>query len=366
MRTKMRKKNIRYFTFLSCWMAFLALVLVLALVWFYWFLKSYQKVFDETRPLLYQNEVMQLFEARDAAKLLAQAEPVALGPFESMENFTDFLNAYLADKKMAFGPKKGEHIEERPVYVVTADETPFAVVRLKKKEETASYGLPLWETGSIELLPLAARSCQLLAPATVTVTVNGITVTQDALVESGIRGTAEDYVENFVQIPSYCRYDLGQFYGEPALSAVNAANEPVEITYDENTLCYQADFGSDQALREEMEDFLIQAVTDYAMYVSNDAPYDALDKYFPKKSPLLYGLKNNSREWFDYHLRPEIKNQELREFIVYSPDAIFARVYLEQYMYVPYSKKTEMLVTDLPIYFVKINGEWKVSGIIFQ
>lgn len=364
MRAGEKKKGRGYWIFLLVWSIFLVLALTVALIWFYGFLKDYQRVFEETRPALYQEEVMEIFTARDAEKILEQAEPVEQGPFEGREELAGFLNGYLSEKKLDFGIKVGEHIEERPVYVVTADEVPFAVVRLKKKTETAAYGLPLWRTDSIELLPMARQEYHLLAPSTVTVTVNGIPVTEDVMEESGISGDAEKYLKEYVEIPSYNRYDLGEFYGEPTLAGINAAGEPVDFTYDEKEHCYKASFGGDQELQDTVEDYVIQVVTDYAMYVSNDGAYDSLDGYFPKNSQLLQGIKRNTREWFDAHRTPEVKNQKITDFTVYSQDAFSAQVYLEQYMYVPFSKKTEMIVTDLHIYFVRMDGGWKVSGIV--
>ena len=365
MWTRRKKKGRGYWIFLIIWSVLLTAGLVAALTSFYRFLEDYQRVFEETRPLLYQNEVMKIFTEHDVEQILEQANPVELGPFESEEDFALFLNDYLYGKNMDFGTKAGEHIEERPVYVVTADDTPFAVVRLKKKAETAVYGLPLWETGSIELLPMETKEYELIAPSNVTITVNGITVTEDALEESGIRGTAEEYLEAYTQIPSYNRYDLGKFYDDPEIYGVNAAGEFVDISYDEKEHCYRADFGGSESLRAEVEDYVIQVMTDYAMYVSNDLAYNALDKYFPSKSPLLAGIKKNDRKWYDNHRTPEVKNQQMTEFIVYSENAFSAQVYLEQHMYVYFSKKTEIVVTDLHIYFVKIDGAWKVAGIAF-
>lgn len=364
---KTKKKIKKYWIFLIIWSVLLTVVLAVALVRFYRFLGDYQSVFEETRPALYQqNEVMTVFETRDAEQILNLADPVELGPFESRENFVDFLNDYLAGKEIGFGTKEGEHIEERPVYVVTVDGMPFAKVRLRKGSETAVYGLPLWETDSVELLLQTTKEYELIAPSTVSVTVNGIAVTEAALEESGIRGTAERYTETYAQIPSYNRYNLGAFYGEPVVSGINAAGEPVDISYDEREHCYQAAFGGDADMQGMVEDYVLQMAEDYAMYISNDAAYNALDKYFPQGSELLAGIKSNTREWYDAHRRPEVQNQKITEFIAYSEDAFSAQVYLEQYMYVPYSQKTEMVVTDLHIYFVKIDGEWKVSGIAFE
>ena len=140
----------------------------------------------------------------------------------------------------------------------------------------------------------------------------------------------------------------------------------MEVEYDSGKYAYKVDFGGDSELQEGVEEFAVQAVMDYANYVSNDAPYGALDKYFPAGSELLTGIKKNQREWFDYHLTPEIKNQKMTSFTAFTEDAFSARVYLEQYMYVPFSKKTEMLVTDLDVYFVNQNGFWKIAGIAFE
>ena len=366
MEAKEKKRAFGYFTFLTGWVIVTVVILMIALIWFYRFLENYQKVFDQTRPIVYQNEIMKLFESKDAAQILEQAESVVLGPFEIREHFEEFLNDYLEGKEMTFAPKKGEHTEESPVYVVLADAVPFAIVRLNKKAEMAQYGMPLWEKGSIEILPIEAQDYKLLAPDSVTVTVNGIAVTKEALEQDGIRGDAEEYVEKYIQIPSYSRYDLGQMYREPEIVAVNSAGENVDVVYDEKEHCYKAGFGGDKALRAEMEEYVVQMAVDYAMYMSNDAPNASLDKYFPPGSALLRGIKQNWRHWYDNHLRPEVKNIELQEFIVYSPDAFCAKVYLEQHMYVPYSKKTQIVVTDRPIYFVKIDGAWKVSGIAFR
>lgn len=362
---KAKYKGNRYVKFLVYWAACLALTLTAALIWFYFFLKDYQKVFDETRPILYQNKVMELFYQKDAAQILAAADPLEYGPFENTQIFADYLNEYLHGKTIAFEPKKGEHIEERPVYMVTADDKPFAIVRLKKQETSASYGLPRWETGSIELLPIAAKHYYLLAPDTVAVTVNGIAVTKAALQEGGIRGTAEKYMDGYAQIPPYGKYDLGELHGVPMLSGINAAHEMVDITFDEKEFCYKAAFGGDQALLDEVKELVLQMAVDYAMYASNDLPYDAMDKYFPPNSVYVKGLKGGSRFDFDRHDKPEIKEKKITEFTAYSQDAFFARIYVEQHMYVPFSGKTHSVKTDLSVYYAKVDGEWKVVGIAF-
>lgn len=361
-----KPKNKKVFwKFLGIWCAVLAVVLALALAWFYHFLGDYQRVYEASRPLLYLEELMPLFESRDGSAILAQARAPELSPFEGEDRYGKFLEGYLAGKTLGYGTKAGEHIEERPVYVITADEEPFAVVRLKKREETAAYGLPRWRTDSIELLPRENRERYLVCPATVSAQVNGVAVGEESLVERGLPSEAQRYLGEYTTVPTYNRYELGKLYTDPEVAGVNPAGEAVEITYNEKTGCYTADFGADPAQLEEMGDFAVQMVRDYAMYISNDAPYNALDKYFPAGSKLLVGIKSNARQFYDAHYRPEIKNEELRGFTTYSDSAFSARVYLEQYMFVPYSGKTRQVNTDITVYFVKLDGGWKVAGIPF-
>lgn len=213
---------------------------------------------------------------------------------------------------------------------------------------------------------MKAQEFFLEAPSTVAVTVNGLPVTQDSLAEGGIRTEAADYLADYAEIPTYNRYALGKFYQDPQIDAVNPAGEAVEVTYDEQRQCYLTDWGGDSALRAEVEEYVIQVITDYAMYVSNDTPNNALDAYFPKGSELLAGIKKSQRKWYDNHDRPEIRNQQMTSFTMYSPEAFSARVYLEQHMYVLFSKKTEIIVTDLEMYFVKQKDGWKVAGIVIE
>lgn len=351
-----------YWKFLKFWCLGLSAVLLIALIAFYGFLGNYQKVYDNTRPGLAMEEILEMFKESNTELIFQYVEEEKYGDVESMK--TSFA-AMIDGKEIAFDKKAGEFIEERPVYVVTADEQPVAVVRLGKQEQKAKYGLPLWEMKSVEPLMKSLGEYSVLIPENVTATINGKEVSADMAVETGIAMEEKQYLQESVTLPDYNRYDLGEIYGEPVIEAKNSSGESLEVALNEKEKCYTVLAGGDDALQAELEDYIIEAVEKYAMYVSNDAAANALDKYFVPNSKLLVGIKKNQREWFDEHLRPEIKNQEIKEFKVYSEDAICARVYLEQYMYVPFSGETEMMVTDNDFYFVKQGNTWKISGISF-
>lgn len=352
----------KYWKFLGFWCLGLSIVLGISLGAFYGFLKNYQAVYDSTRPDLTMETSLEMFAQNDIQQIFQYVEE---SKYNNVEQMKTAYGKLLEGKQISYGKKAGEHIEERPVYVVTADEVPMAVVRLTKQEQTAKYGLPLWEIKQVEPLIEAKIGYSVLIPENVTATISGMEVTPDMAVETGIAMKEASYLKESKTLPGYNRYSLDEIYGEPEFTAVNAAGETLEVVLDEKEKCYTVLVGGDEALQAELQDYIIKAVEEYAMFVSNDAGANALDKYFVPNSQLLAGIKKNQREWFDAHKRPEIKNQEIKEFKVFSEDAICARVYLEQYMYVPFSGKTEMMVTDNAFYFVKQKDKWKISGISF-
>ena len=353
----------KYWKFLKFWCLGLSIVLIIGLAAFYGFLKDYQNIYDNTRPNLTMEKLISMFDENDTELIFQYVEEEKYG---SMELIKTHFSSLLEGKGIAYDKKAGEYIEERPVYVVTADEQPVAVVRLAKQEQTAKYGLPLWKMKRVEPLMKKMEGYTVLVPDNVKATISGFEMTADRIVETGIPMEEAVYLKESKTLPCYNKYSLDDVYGEPAIEAKNANGESLEVVLDEKEKCYKVLAGGDEVLQEELNDYIIKAVEEYAMYVSNDRPANALDKYFIQGSTLLKGIKASQRQWYDAHKRPEIKNQEIKEFKVYSEDAICARVYLEQYMYVPFSRKTEMVVTDNDFYFVKQGNTWKISGISFS
>jgi hypothetical protein len=272
----------------------------------------------------------------------------------------------LTGKTIAYDTLAGEHTEDRPAYVVTCDNEPFAIIRFQKQSTAAAYGLPLWEIKDVEWLVKQKEGYTVSAPVGVTLKVNGVVVSEDSAVETGIQHERARYFEGYAEIPSYNKYSVGHIYGEPVIEATNAYGAKLNVTLDEKNKNYVVDFGTNEALKAEVSDYMIQFAADYAQYISNDTSKNYIDHYFPKGSALLKGIKDNPRHYYDEHKKPEIKNGQMKELVVYDDDTVCAHVYVEQHMYVYYSQKTEVVVTDLKVFFYKSGVKWLVSGIAFE
>ena len=354
---------------MALWSIACICVLAVFLDKFYCFLKDYQQSYDETRPNLIMEEILVEFEEADVDWILDNAGQITVSGFESQEVLKQYVTEFMKGKKVSYQTRIGEHIEERPVYVVLLEDSPFAIVRLEKAEETTEYGHSFWALREVELLVIPKISRSIIAPENAAVYVNGIELSEDYVTEINSENENAFYYANFtdlVKLPGYKSYYVEGLFMEPEVEAKNFLGEVMEAEYIEKEKTYQFDFGMSELVRQEVEEYLIQFTRDYAMYVSNDLNNSGLDKYFPANSELLKGIKNSSRQWFDDHKKPKIMEEELKELVLYTENAISARVYLEQYIYVPFSERIEQLITDLKVFYIKLNEEWKVAGIVFE
>ena len=351
---------------LIIWCAVLTVGFGVGLVFFNNFLADYQATYDETRPKVEMDATLPMFTGENVDELLSHLANVDVSTEEFKTQFKVGMSAFLGDKKVAYDFLSGEHTEDRPAYVVTYAGEPVAIVRFKKQAESADYGLPKWEIKSVDWLVASKEGYTVSAPAGVTLKINGVEIAEATAVETGIKHDRARYFEGYAEIPSYNKYSIDHIFGEPIIEATNAYGDKLEVTLDEKTKTYVVDFGASDALRAEVEDYVIQFAIDYAQYITNDTPYNYLDHYFPAGSKLLKGIKDNPRQWYAYHKTPEISNEEIREFTVYDDDTICARVYLEQDMLIYWSGQIKHVVTDVNVFFFKDGDKWKVSGIAFE
>ena len=370
-KTRLEKNiNIIYRIFMFVWTIACICVVAVVLDKFYCFLKEYQQVYDETRPKLAMEEIIVEFDEADVDWLLANnTNSFEISSFETEETLRQYIADYLKGKKVAYTTKTGEHIEERPVYVVTLDGEPFANVRLKKQEKTAEYGHPLWELREVEWSVSPEKSCSVTVPENASVYVNGILLSEEYITEINKENKNAMYFSEFsevVTLPGYKTYYVDGFYMDPVVTANDFSGVPMKLVYEEENKMYRADFGSSDTIRQEIEETVIQFLKDYALVVTNDARHSVLDKYFVEGSALLAGIKEYPSQWYDDHTATGFQNESIRELVVFSDNALSVRAYVEQYMYVPFSGKIEKLVTEKKVYFVKTDGEWKVSGMAFE
>ena len=356
----------KFLIFVLAWCILLGSVLAYGLVQFNKFLVDYQATFENTRPKLAMEATMPMFTTDKIGEIIPYLVEADISTESLKTQFLTSAQIHMNGKEIAFDTLADEHTEDRPAYVVTCDKEPLAIVRFQKQDTAAAYGLPLWEIKNIDWLMPQKEGYTITAPVGITLTVNGAVVDEASAVETGIVYDRARYFAPYAEMPTLSTYSLDHIYGEPVIEATNAYGDKLNITLDEKTKNYVVDFGTNEALKAEVGDYMLQFVIDYANFISDDTPKNYLDNYFPKGSELLAGIKEHSRQYYDNHRTPEIKNQHIKEFIMYDDDTVCVRAYVEQHMYLYHVQKIAVVDTDIKVYFYKDGDKWLVSGIAFE
>lgn len=364
-KSKGKKKRNTFRTFMIVWLGSLAIIIAIALGYFYQFLERYEAAYQISRPYHDMDDIMSVFESRDIDTIynMLTLHPV-ICDFENEDTIKGYMLSLLADKELTY--VKGNHYtEDYPEYYIEADGYIVAELSLLKSPvESHDYGFPVWYISSFEFYTIATEECRIEAPENCTVYINGIAVSDNYCCQDHIELEENVFVQPYASLPQVRDYYTSGLYTAPTVTAIDCFGNPSPVSYNAETKTYEVAFSSASDDAESMKQYAIDAVTAYANYVSNDSPDDALDGYFASDCEILAMIKaNTSRQYYTAHHTPEIKNVEVVDFIVYSEDVYYCEVYLEQHMLLSWGGDPEIVPTDAHFYFVNINGEWKVTGI---
>lgn len=361
------KKKTHYFrTFLIIWLGLLAIAIAFALGYFYDFLDSYEIAYQASLPYHMMDNVMQPFYDMDMETVYKmQTDLPVITEFETEENVKLYMADLLEDKALSY-EQTSSYTDDFPEYQILADGYVVATVSLRKSQtDHLDYDFPVWYVSSFTFYTQPLEHFYIEVPENYKVYINGIELDQDYFV-SRTSPTENTFVEPYQTLPDIKTYQGEGLYITPTVTAVNSFGTEYIVLPEETTGHYIIPYPSDCPDAEAMKAYAVEAVTMYANYVSNDTTDNALDPYFPPDSTLLPLIKaNTSRRYYASHQTPEIQNVEIREFIAYHEDAYYCEVYLEQNMKLSSRRDPEIVPTDGHFYFVRIDGEWKISDIAY-
>lgn len=361
------KPKTHYFrTFLILWLGFLSIAIAFALDYFYDFLDSYETAYQASLPYHTMDSIMQSFYNMDMDAIYKmQTDLPVITKFETEEDVKLYMADLLEDKTLSY-EQASNYSEDFPEYRILADGYVVAAVSLRKsKTDHLEYDFPVWYISSFTFYTQPLEYFNIEIPENYTVFVNGIELDNEYFT-SRTSPMENMYVEPYQTLPDIKTYQGDGLYLAPTVTVVNNFGVEYVVLPEETTGNYIIPFASDCPDADTMKAYAVEVVTTYANYISNDTPANALDPYFPTDSTLLPLIKaNTSRQYYTSHRTPEIQNVEIREFTVFNENAFYCEVYLEQSMVISSWQDPEIVPTDGRFYFVKIDGEWKVSAIAY-
>lgn len=365
--TRKRKKGwLIFFILLFIWSAALVAAIVYGLNYFYNFTIDYEKAYQDSRPVLSMGDVLAHFENADIDYIYDNmVEKPQVNEFETEADLKEYMGTLLEGKTISFNEASG-YSEDTPNYTITADGYAVADVKLRKSStEEREYHFPVWEMTELNFYTAPTESFSVEAPENYTILVNGIPLSSDYCVQSGIESEENKYVDPYGRIPDLADYYGEGFYKQPTVTAQDAGGMEVAAVYNEAEGRYEVGFSSDSPEKEELEDRAIKLAITFANFISGDTSIDNLSPYFPSGSEALDMIKrNSSNEFFASHSNVTIQNEEIKDFVCYSEDVCYVEAYIEQSMHVYGAAQNPVILpTDGHFYFVKMDGVWKVAGI---
>ena len=361
-KKKGKKKFHVYVAILFVWLIAVTCAILYGYKKFNTFLLDYESSFQSSRPELVMAEVFTHFEARDIDYIWQNMpEHPTVSQFESEDAIKTYMLSMLEGKTLSY-VESGEYTADRPCYTIEADGYVVGTVALTRVGQK-EYGNPIWALSDISFPVLPLEGAMITLPANSTVYINGIQL-DDTYITEEIPADEDElqYVEPYGgTIPGFRSYAVSGLYFEPTVEVRDYSGELSPVEYNADLDRYRAEYSTNHAERDFLEQYGIEFTTLFANVISMDADLTELDPYFPPDS-LAYNYisRSTALRYFTGHGAVTIQNQEVQEFIAYNEDTVYMQVYIEQEMQM--WPDPEIVPTTTHIYLTRIDGEWQISG----
>ena len=366
-KAKRRKGAMLYRIFLLSWISALLIVIGSLLGKFYDYLDKYETDYRASRPEVITEDLMMLYRTGDISGIYDKlTQKPAVGEYETESELLEYLRPLLEQGPVSFTQDRAESTEEHPVFLISSGDKVISRAEYQMIPKLSDEDIPRWELAYLDLPAEPGISVDVISPANISVYINGKIMPDTSIISAEEEAPVQKYFLEFEEIPPMVEHSYMGLYLEPKVTAKDPDGNDVPILYDSSVNRYVVDYPRDCPDREELEDYASRVVASYASFVSGDLAESELRKYFTPDNIFLYYMTHAGLTYFTRHLAEEIHSTEVLDFIRYTDDSFYCEVKVEQYLTMEWGpREPEVLITDGKFYFVKLNDEWKVSGIEF-
>lgn len=193
--------------------------------------------------------------------------------------------------ELRYSKKSAESTDDRLVFAILSSDRMLGTMALNR---IGSGGDTDWDV-SDEVFDFTdlLNSREILAPAEWTILCNGSALDGEYITETGIRYPSMDEAYDYgFSLPTLVRYEIGNYIGEAAVSAVDADGNEMQLQDDPSAYTLSDRCTEDQ--RTRMEDFTRRFLPLYIAFMSN-TNHNAYDNYARVHPYLLPGSDLESR-----------------------------------------------------------------------
>ena len=272
----------------------------------------------------------------------------------------------IKDKKMTYVYLVGC---DQKVLNVKADG--IVVARFSVKEvDTKEYSMfvfkfsqPVYELDKITLyFDKPKETANVKIPQDFTAYANGFELTSEYVTASGIKEDERDSVPDGAFLFTYKVCSITGLYEKPQITAKDGQGNDVSLQYDEEKNLYFYKYEYSEELKAKYSDFVIEAMTHYAVYMQADADFNYVKKYFDPNTQLYEDIRKNPWLFVWEHDGYKVENKQASEFFDYG-DVISCRVTFDHILT---KKGAEDYIdkNDHTIYLRKVDGEYKIFHMV--
>ncbi len=350
------------------WKIFLAvlLVLVLAMVITWIVLWNALKTYENTRPTLVMNRLVEEIQSGDYSKLVEFSNASKLEESRK-EDFTEKLKSLSEGKTITYTKAFSADKDRFPAYTLKMGEEKLAKVTLEQTGNQHSFGFEDYQIKAVTEIPIMNVSVTITAPADYSVFVDGqlisgdeTYITQKDIAVQGLSGIPEKYFAK----PSMIEYTVSDLIELPRVTAEQADGKEALLKKSEDGSVYQVLFGSAEN-PEEYYSIALEKAKLYSQYVTAWVGQETFLANVLPDSPIRDGLEGIQTGFYTDHKRDYFTDEKTENLQIYSENCFSCDI--------SYTQWVEDIRTDrnfkkgLPsaftFYFIKENGTWYIADL---
>lgn len=362
--SKTRRKS-RFKRFLIIWVILLTITMAIFLVGFNEYLVRYEAAYQQSRPYHVMDDLLVSYKEFDFDLLSGyMPQKPAINEYETESDLAAFMYELLDGKEIAYS-QAPEYTEDNPVYYVTADDYIVSTIMLRKSPvESLDYGFPVWYVTQFEYYTEPQYNVRIITPSNFEVRVNDKLVSEDYLISSVSDNQAFEGFNADVALPNENKYQIDDFYVSPTVTAVDPMGNGAEVTFNDVTGFYEVSI-KEGVITSELRSIALNGAEAYSNYVAHDLSRADFEGLFIDDCPVIKVIETAvSDNFFANHRASRFENEVIDELRIYSADAFYAEITLDQVITTNWGSEVTR-TNHAYYYFVKQDGEWKISNILF-
>ena len=304
---------------------------IIAIGKFNGYLEKYLADYEATRPkYTVENIFKEYFEAPDFVTLTEKAGCNISDGFNKQEDLIKYFENLTKNKNITHVYVAGS---DKTKVNIKADGKKFAAFTVKKSSKPSEYGFDVYELDEIKLFYSFDHSVKIRIPFNHKASVNGILLTDEYKTKTGITDDKRETIPEGTYKFTYDEYEVKDLLLSPEVTVYDSKNSVVTPGYDEENGIYTADFVYDDATKEKYEDFVLQAVENYAGRIQNSGvTMNTIKKYFEYGTQTYERISKNPGNFVWYYDSQHFEEEWTGEYYSYDDKTFSCKVKMIQVM----------------------------------